>query len=269
MSAELKSNTAFTGSVHKIYDEVWGPVYFEPYAIDTADRVSRLNPSSVLETACGTGIVTLHLRNKIKGSITATDINPDMLAIAKSKLHDKEISWQVADAMDLPFANAQFDCIVTQFGVMFFSDKVSGMKEAYRLLKPGGTFIFLVWGALEANGISATGRKIIGEFFDNQPPAFYNIAYSMNNIDEVNSIIKEGGFTHFSHEVLTKECSCESARIMAEGLVEGNQIVHAIRERDENALGILKEKVFSSLVKRFGDHPCKSTMEAIVFTATK
>jgi len=269
MSAELNSIAAFRGSIPKIYDEVLGPVYFEPYAIDTANRVARLNPSNVLETACGTGIVTLHLRNKIKANITATDINPGMLAIAKSKLKGKDISWQEADATDLPFADEQFDCIVTQFGIMFYPDKIRGMKEAYRLLKPGGTFIFMVWGRMESNGLSATAREIIGEFFNNQPPAFYNVACSMHNIDDVMPIVKQGGFTHISHEVLIKECSCDSARLMVEGLVEGNQIVHAIRERDENAVDTLKEKIFKTLVERYGDHPCKSTMEAIVYTAKK
>lgn len=269
MSAELKSIAAFGGSIPKIYDEVLGPVYFEPFAIDTANRVAQLHPKNILETACGSGIVTLHLRNKLNASITATDINPNMLAMAKEKLQGKNISWLIADATDLPFEDAQFDCIVTQFGVMFFPDKVKGMKEAFRLLKPGGTFIFMTWGKLEANGISATGREVIGKFFNDQPPAFYNTAYSMNNIEEVKSIISQGGFTDISYEVLTKECSFDSAWVMAEGLVEGNQIVHAIREKDESAIGVLKEKVFETLVKRFGDHPCKSTMQAIVFIAKK
>jgi ubiquinone/menaquinone biosynthesis C-methylase UbiE len=269
MSAEVNPALTFGGSIPKIYDEVLGPVYFEPYAIETAERVSRLNPFGLLETACGTGRVTVHLRNKIKGNITATDINPQMMAIAKHKLQGKEITWQLADATALPFENESFDCIVSQFGVMFYPDKALGMKEAYRILKPGGTFIFTVWGKLEANPMSATGREIVGEYFKNDIPPSYKTAYSMHDVLEVKDIVRKSGFKNITEEVLTKECTCDSAWVMAAGLVEGNQIVNAIREKDESAIGILKEKVFETLVKRYGDHPCQTTMQAIVFTAKK
>jgi ubiquinone/menaquinone biosynthesis C-methylase UbiE len=269
MLKETKKETFFGGDIFKIYDEVLGPVYFEPYGIDTAERASLLNPSDLLETACGTGRVTRHLRKKIKGNLTATDINPAMMSHAKSKLVGESINWLEADATALPFADESFDCVVSQFGVMFYPDRVLGMKEAYRVLKPAGTFIFTVWSDLKANPMSATGREIISAYFNNDIPSHYNTAYSMHDPDEVISMVKKAGFTTASHEVLTKECSCHSAYEMAQGLVEGNQIVHLIRERDEKAIPTLREKVFETLVKKFGDHPCQTTMQAIVFTAKK
>ena len=269
MLKEAKPNTSFGGSIPKVYDEILGPVYFEPYAIDTAERVALLNPSHVLETACGTGRVTAHLRSKINGTITATDINPGMMAIAKNKLHDKKISWLEADATALPFDDEAYDCVVSQFGIMFYPDRYLGMKEAYRVLKPGGTFIFTVWGNLAANPMSATGREIVSDYFKNDVPPSYKTAYSMHDVEEVISIALKGGFKNIRHEVLTKECACDSAYVMAQGLVEGNQIVHVIREKDPGAIETLREKIFETLVKRFGDHPCRTTMQAIIFTAVK
>src|SRR5690349_9758723 len=110
MSAEINPAVGFSGTIPSIYDEVLGPVYFEPYAIDISDRAARLNSERLLETACGTGRVTTHLRNKIKGKLTSTDLNQDMMAIAKRKLQGKEITWQLADATALPFADESFDC---------------------------------------------------------------------------------------------------------------------------------------------------------------
>lgn len=270
MTTSTKPNISFGGSIPKIYDEVLGPVYFEPYAIDISERAAKLNPASLLETACGTGRVTAHLCSKIAGAqITATDINPDMIAIAKQKLSGKNINWQQADATALPFPDNSFDCIVTQFGVMFYPDRVKGMTEALRVLKPGGTFLFNTWGRIEDNGMSATGREIITQFFKNDPPAFYNIPYSMFNAEDVLPVVKKGGFTDVQYEILTKDCICDSAETMSVGLVEGNPIVNAIRERDPLAADILKKKVFETLVERFGNHPSKTTMQAIVFTARK
>jgi ubiquinone/menaquinone biosynthesis C-methylase UbiE len=270
MTTEAKPNITFGGSIPKIYDEVLGPVYFEPYAIDLAARVAKLNPGTILETACGTGRVTAHLRSKIPGAqLTATDINPDMIAVAKRKSGMQDVTWQQADALALPFADNSFDCVGTQFGVMFYPDKTKGMQEALRVLKPGGICMFSVWGSLDANGMSATGREVVQQFFENDPPAFYNVPYSMHNIEDVEAMVLKAGFAEVNHEVLIKDCVTESAEEMAVGLVEGNPIVNAIRERDEHAIGVLKEKVTGTLVKRFGNHPCRTTMKAILFTAKK
>jgi len=61
--------------------------------------------------------------------IIATDINPDMLEVAKEKVTDKNITWRQVDAIDLPFPENNFDAVVTQFGIMFYPDKLKGMKE--------------------------------------------------------------------------------------------------------------------------------------------
>ena len=120
ITEEKKTNITFGGSIPKIYDEVLGPVYFEPYAIDMATRVAALKPETILETACGTGRVTMNIIKQVPSAkLTATDINPDMLSIAKSKLPGHSITWQQADATTLPFADNSFDCVTCQFGIMF------------------------------------------------------------------------------------------------------------------------------------------------------
>ena len=53
--------------------------------------------------------------------------------------------------MQLPFADANFDAVVCQFGVMFFPDKAAAFAEARRVLRPGGVFLFNVWDRIEEN----------------------------------------------------------------------------------------------------------------------
>ena len=114
MTTATKPNISFGESIHKIYDDVLGPVYFEPYAIDITERAAKLNPASLLETACGTGRVTAHLCSRIPGALfTATDINPDMIAIAKQKLSGKNNSWLETDATTLPYPDMRLDSFVT------------------------------------------------------------------------------------------------------------------------------------------------------------
>ncbi len=265
------NNIAFTGIVPKNYDTNMGPVYFEPYAIDMAERVTALNPSSVLETASGTGRVTVHLRNKLNSTakIIATDINPDMLAVAKEKLAGSDVICQEEDALHLPFEDNNFDVVIAQFGIMFYPDKLKGMQEALRVLRKGGTFLFSVWDKLEYNFMTKTAREIITDFFENNPPAFYDIPFGFNNTDEISGLLREAGFSKINFEILKKDSVAQSAELIASGMVKGSPIAHAIRERNADAVEILNTKVAAALAEKFGHTPCKSTMQAIVFTAQK
>src|SRR4030081_2220966 len=139
-----KVDTVFSGSIPSIYDSYLGPLIFEPYAQDLADRLSALSAERVLETATGTGIVTRALLRSLPASVSivATDLNQPMLDHAAERVSSTRVSWQKADAQTLPFPDAAFDAVVCQFGVMFLPDKQKAYREARRVLKPGRHFIF-------------------------------------------------------------------------------------------------------------------------------
>jgi len=113
----------FIGNIPQYYDQGLGPIIFAGYAADIARRAAADRPARVLETAAGTGIVTRKLRDALPADtqLTATDLNPPMLDIARAKFRPGEqVGFQPADAIALPFADQSFDAIVCQFGVMFF-----------------------------------------------------------------------------------------------------------------------------------------------------
>jgi len=119
----------------------------------------------VLETAAGTGIVTRKLRDALPADtqLTATDLNPPMLDMARAKFRPGEqVGFQPADAIALPFADQSFDAIVCQFGVMFFPDKTQSFREARRVLAPDG--VVAVWGYFELDGstnVDVTTRALL------------------------------------------------------------------------------------------------------------
>ena len=266
------STITFSGNVARNYDEVQGPVYFEPYAIETAARVAKLNPQKVLETACGTGRVTNHLRKVLPpdASLTATDISADMMAIAKEKLSSvNNISWLEADALHLPFTEESFDVVVCQFGAMFFPDKKKGFCEAWRVLKSGGMYVVTTWEKLEKNEIAAAGRHVLKAFFDNNPPANMNTAFQMHNKAEINDLLSESGFININIETVVKTSVAESAAALASAIVEGSLIRDFILQKDPDAIPLLKEKMEAAIRERCGDHPATGKMEAIYCVAQK
>ena len=91
----MKDDAAgFVGDIPHHYDQGMGPMIFVDYAADVAQRVAACNPIRVLETAAGTGIVTRRLRDRLPAGVglTATDLNPPMLEIARAKFGPERTS---------------------------------------------------------------------------------------------------------------------------------------------------------------------------------
>jgi len=90
----------FTGSIPALYERYLGPLLFQPYAEDIAERVRAFRPSRILETAAGTGLVTRGLVGALpQAEIVATDLNQTMLDLAATKLQAPSVQWKQADAL--------------------------------------------------------------------------------------------------------------------------------------------------------------------------
>lgn len=189
--------TAFAGSIPANYDRYLGPVLFEPYALDMVARLKRDTVKNLLEISSGTGRVTAHLVSLIPedGSFIASDINSDMLEVAKSKITDPVVQWKIADAQQLPFDNESFDHVVCQFGIMFFPDKQKALEEAYRVLEKGGKYLFNTWDSLDYNPRVAIFRNVMMEMFGNDTPDFLGEGpFSFHDKDEIRNMLVKAGF---------------------------------------------------------------------------
>lgn len=265
----MENTAAFAGTIPANYERYLGPFLFEPYALDLVSRLQDKKYDHILEIACGTGRVTAHLAKSVKhDSLTATDLNQDMIEIAKGIIKDKSIKWQQADALELPFGDNSFDLVVIQFGVMFFPDKEKGLKEAYRVLKPGGRFIFSTWNRTETVPAIYEGRKIIERHFGDDPPVFYGIPFSMFDAGELRDFTQRAGFKNVRTELVKKEAVSPSAADLTKGIVEGNPVYLSIIERIPASLHDIKEEVKNKLIEKFGE-PVKSPMEAWFVEANK
>ena len=129
----------FIGSIPQHYDQGLGPIIFVDYAADIARRVASGNPTRVLETAAGTGIVTRKLRDALAkdARLTATDLNPPMLEVARTKFRaGEQVEFQPADATALPFADGSFDAVMCQFGIMFFRTRPNPVPRFFAYSLP-------------------------------------------------------------------------------------------------------------------------------------
>lgn len=264
------TNARFVGSIPENYDRHLGSVLFEPYAADLARQLDVKDGARVLEIACGTGISTRHLRNRIPAgaSLVATDLNQPMIDLASRKLQGVPgIDWQQADACALPFPDKAFDVAVCQFGLMFVPDKPQALREARRVLADGGTLLFSVWDSLERNTFAKTAHEKIASFFPSDPPTFYQVPFSLYDTGALKEMARGTGFTDVRIEPVAFQGESPSALDLATGLVEGNPVGSMIRERKVAPVAEIIEAVATIVAQKFGDRPVRIPLHAFVMTA--
>ncbi len=266
-----QADAVFSGSIPSLYDKYLGPPIFAPYAEDLAQRLSALHPARVLEIAAGTGIVTRALLRALpdQAEVVATDLNQPMLDHAAAQVSSSRVTWQKADAQALPFADGAFDAVVCQFGVMFFPDRREAYREARRVLKPGGCFIFNVWDKLEYNDFAALVTAAATDVFPNDPPLFLaRTPHGYHDKDAIVADVRDAGFANVTVETVTRRSVAPSCRDPAIGFCQGTPLRNEIEARDAGRLAETTEAAASRIGARFGNGPVDGMMQALVITAS-
>lgn len=143
---------------------------------------ARLRPGdAALDVAGGTGDLAMGLARKVggEGTVVLSDINPRMLARGRDRLLDQGVSagvsFCVADAQHLPFADGSFDCVTIGFGLRNVTDKAAALRSMHRVLRPGGQLLVLEFSTPVVPGLSsiydaysfrvlpALGRMVAGD----------------------------------------------------------------------------------------------------------
>jgi SAM-dependent methyltransferase len=260
----------FGGSIPENYENYLVPLLFLDYGAELASRFEVPAGGAVLETACGTGAVTRHLRSRFRADVrlTCTDLAPAMVERARAVVGEHPgIAYRQADATELPFPDNSFDAVICQFGVMFFPDKTKGMREAARVLKPGGRFVFNVWDRLELNVFSQAVHEQMAQIFPADPPRFLKVPFSYHDLSTIVHDLQTAGFGAIDVTVQPRASTAPDPRHVAMGLVAGSPLANQITERGSPDLEEVATAVEASLSGRFGPGPISAPMQAFQISA--
>jgi ubiquinone/menaquinone biosynthesis C-methylase UbiE len=266
-----ESDKVFAGSIPKFYDTLLVPLIFEAYAADLAELVAAFSPASVLETAAGSGVVTRALAPRLGADAryVVTDLNQPMLDFAAARQGpDRRIDWRQADALALPFAQASFDVVCCQFGVMFFPDRIAGYTEARRVLRPGGRLFFNVWDRIEENAFADEVTDAVAAMFPRDPPRFLaRTPHGYHDIALIREDLSRAGFTDIRIETRAKVSRAPSARDAATAYCQGTPLRNEIEARGASLLQLATDRAAQAIARRHGEGAVAGKIQAHVIVA--
>jgi len=263
---------SFAGSIPQIYEQYLVPLIFEPYAAEIAERVRRRRPRAVLEVAAGTGVVTRCLAVALTSdtSIVATDLNEPMLRHAEAIGTVRPVEWRTADAMTLPFADQTFDAVVCQFGVMFFPDRAGAFREARRVLRPGGAFVFSAWDRIEENHFADVVTRSLRPPFSDPPTFLRRVPHGYHETSVIAADLAAAGFdSAVTISTVTAQSRADSSQAVAIAYCLGTPLRNEIESRDPTALGRATEIATAAVAAQFGPGRVEAQVRAFVIEAVR
>ena len=180
------------------------------WRIATTRAVAAVAGERILDIAAGTGTSSAALA-KSGANVVAADFSPGMIEVGRQK--HPSISFVVADATDLPFADGEFDAVTASFGLRNVENPKKALAEMYRVLKPGGRLVICEFStpsrAIFRAGYTAYMRylmpSIVGVASSN-PEAYTYLADSIREWPDqvtLSQWIRGAGFTRVAYRNLT------------------------------------------------------------------
>ena len=251
------------------YEMLFVPALFAPWTHRLVDGAGVAAGSSVLDIACGTGVLTRHALSiaGAGGRVAGLDPAPGMIAAAAEA--EPGIEWTLGTAEYLPFEDAAFDCVMSQFGMMFFADKQKAAEQMFRVLKPGGWLAVSVWDNVESNPAYGDIGALMDEQVSTEAGDALRLPYSLGNAEEVTSFFKAAGFRSVFSETPTEQARFPGTRTMVEAELRGWLPLFGIHLDEDKIADVLMRS--DEKLARYADASGKAVFptSAHVITAQK
>ncbi|WP_265519834.1 methyltransferase domain-containing protein [Nitratireductor luteus] len=235
---------SYKGTAAENYQRFFVPAIGAPVADDLI-AIADLQPGErVLDIACGTGVVTRLAAERVgaTGSVTGLDINPGMLAVARSATPPHlSIDWREANAESLPFPDNAFDVVLCQMGLQFVSGKLTALREMRRVLERGGRAVISVPGPKPP--LFAIMTDALARHLSQEAAAFGDLVFSMHDIDEIKELMRSAGFGNADVEAKPKNLRLPAPADFLWQYIHSTPLAEPATQADEATRAALQREV--------------------------
>ncbi|HEY7022049.1 MAG TPA: methyltransferase domain-containing protein [Ktedonobacterales bacterium] len=174
-------------SAAEIYEEFFVPALFAQWAGRVVEAAGLQESEWVLDVACGTGVLARAVAERVGAQrVVGLDANEGMLAVARRTAPG--IDWRLGSAEALPFDDASFDAVVSQFGLMFFADRRAALQEMWRALRPGGRLVVAVWDSIEHSPGYAALADLLQELFGDEAADALRAPFALGDVQKLRAL---------------------------------------------------------------------------------
>lgn len=177
----------------EIYESKFVPALFADWAPHVVDMGDVTAGNSVLDVACGTGIVARKAAERVgpQGRVVGVDLNQAMLTVAERVCPGVEL--RQADVTALPFDDATFDVVLCQMALMFFPDRPAAVREMGRVVKPDGTVVIMVPSSLDAQPAYRQLVELAARHAGPEAVAMLSAYWACGDLDELLGTTRAAG----------------------------------------------------------------------------
>jgi SAM-dependent methyltransferase len=178
----------------RAYEELHVPALFQEWVGPVLDAAHVKPGRAVVDVACGTGVLARGAKRRVgsSGSVIGVDPNPGMLGVAREI--DASIDWRQGVAESLPLQDGSVNAVVSQFGMMFFTDRPRAAAEMGRVLQPEGWMAVAVWDGLENQPAYAAEVALLDRIGGTRAGDALRAPFALGDPAEVTGLFEEAGF---------------------------------------------------------------------------
>jgi ubiquinone/menaquinone biosynthesis C-methylase UbiE len=188
------------GNIPDAYEKYLVPIIFTLWGAKLIELSELALGEQVLDVACGTGIIARLAAKRVGGTgkIVGLDLNPGMLAVARSATADisPTIEWQEGSATDLPFADDTFDAVFCQFSLQYFPDRLLALQQMRRVLKSGGRILLNLPRPIQYHPSSAILAKALERHVGSEVAEIMNAPFTLGDAEEIRTLFADAGFNN-------------------------------------------------------------------------
>lgn len=239
MSSDQNPSPDVAGA--EAYEELHVPSLFQEWVEPVLDAAGVEAGERVLDVACGTGVLARGARRRVGegGSVTGIDPDPGMLAVARRI--EPSVDWRPGTAEALPFTDGSFDAVVSQFGMMFFTDRRGAVEEMLRVLDDGGRMAVAVWDSLENSPAYFREVALLEEMAGTAAADALRAPFVMGDPDEAADLFKAAGVDAVEVETITGTGRFPSVRSLVGADLRGWLPIMGVHLPEEKIEAILAE----------------------------
>jgi ubiquinone/menaquinone biosynthesis C-methylase UbiE len=242
-------------SAPELYQRFLVPAVTAMWAADLASRAALLPGDRILDVACGTGVVARLAAERVGGTgrVAGLDINPGMLAVARSlpAVAGAVVAWHRGSALALPFSAAAFDVVLCQLGLQFFPDRPAALREIRRVLVPGGRLALNVFGPIERNPATCALARALDRRMRPGASVAKRSEHALADTAELRALVAAALFTNIEIRTVTKMVRFPSASDYVRTQLAATPLAILIRgydaDRRNHLIGALAEDVGADL----------------------